>query len=143
MLLVRMRTPLSSMDSYFMIKKAKMRQRNARAPHLRACKMYSSLRETLLVTSLTDSLLLLTLTRTDARSAGEETSAVPVTRTSLTRLLGASLPLDLFSSSVSLSLLQNSQPAAAGITATTRLEPLIVGEVQKHFPAAERTERVA
>lgn len=54
--------------------------------HLTACKMYSSLREALLVASLTFSLLPPpTVTRTDAKSAVELTSAVPVTCISRSR----------------------------------------------------------
>lgn len=49
---------------------------------LRVCRMYSTLLEMLLVTSFTDSLLFLKLTETVARSAGHDTSALPVTWTS-------------------------------------------------------------
>lgn len=83
--------------------------------------MYSSRRETLLVTSLTDSLLLPTLTRTDARSAGQQTSAVPVTWTSLTRLPGVCRLTVRTSSPCSFSLPVNSRPEAGSIVANTRL----------------------
>lgn len=83
--------------------------------------MYSSRRDTLLVTSLTDSLLLPTLTRTDTRSAGQQTSAVPVTWSSLQRLPGPGRLAVGTSSPRSFSLPANSWPEAGSIAANTRL----------------------
>lgn len=97
--------------------------------------MYPSRRETLWVASLMDSLLLPTLTRTDARSAGHRTSALPVTWTSRTQLPELCLLTVRTSSPCSFSLPESSRPAGT-MAAKTRLGLSMMERSTNRLPAA-------
>lgn len=100
--------------------------------------MYSSLRETLLVASFTVSLTLLpTLTRNDARSAGQQTSAVPATCTSRSRLAGLGEGgAARISEQCPFSLWGNSRALGGSTAAKTRLWQSMEAAHSNRVPAA-------
>lgn len=96
--------------------------------------MYSRRLWTLAVASVTDSLLLPTLTRTDTRSAGQQTSASPVTCTSRGRWRGL---WTLASCPCALSFIANWRPGAGGIRAKRLwLSMMLAVAIRYELPAA-------
>lgn len=103
--------------------------------------MYSRRLWTLVVASLTDSLLLPTLTITDTRSAGQQTSASPVTCTSRARWL---LLWRLISCPCTLSFITNWRPGAGGIKAKRLWLSIMlaVGELPAAMAITERPDGI-
>lgn len=96
--------------------------------------MYSRRLWTLVVASLTDSLLLPTLILTDTRSAGQQTSASPVTCTSRARWLWL---WRFISRSCILSFVANWRLGAGGLKAKRRwFSIMLAAGIRHELPAA-------